>query len=401
MMPIEERQKDKGALMRVVMVGDFPRRMDEIGGGVEAVTTYLANALQALPDIELEALTLDRWGGPARSEMHGSLPVHFVPMSTLPSRLSNWQNVRRLCAAIKSRSPDLVHAHIANQYARAASQSGIPWVLTAHGVRHLEMGLRPGILNRFRQWTTTREEFRQMRAASNLISISPFINEVFEGYIDGNAVLIDNPVDEAFFRIEPRPEAGRILYVGRLIPRKDVLTLLKAFAKVRERFPLAQLRLAGEGISGLEPTGYPAVLKRFIEDAGLSSSVVFLGQLKDQELRVEYAQCAVMAVSSILETAPMVILQAMAASVPVVSTDAGGVRHLIEHGTSGAVVPVGNAERLADELLRILSNRTLAAGMAARAKAIAETRFRAADVALKTRAVYRTALGLGSAGTSN
>ncbi len=386
--------------MRVVMVGDFPRKKDEIGGGVEAVTTYLAAALQSLPDIELQAVTLDRWGGTTRSEYQGALRVHFVPLSTLPSRMSNRQNVQRLCAAIKACAPDLVHAHIANQYASAAAKTGLPWVLTAHGVRHLEMGLRPGLLNRYREWTTTREEFRLMRAATNQISISPFINEVFKGHMRGKAVLIDNPVDEAFFAVEPQPEPGRILYVGRLIPRKDVLTLLKAFASVRERYPGAQLRLAGEGISGLEPSGYPAVLKRFIDDADLQQSVVFLGQLSDEELRGEYAKCTVMAVSSVLETAPMVILQAMAASVPVVSTDTGGIRHLVEHGTSGAVVPVANVERFADELVRILSNRTLAAAMGTRAKAIAETRFRAADVALKTRAVYRTALVPGSVGNN-
>ena len=82
--------------MRVVMVGDFPRKVDEMGGGVEAVATYLANALQALPDISLEAVTLDRWGGAARTEQQRSVTVHFVPVSKRPSRLSNRENIKRL-----------------------------------------------------------------------------------------------------------------------------------------------------------------------------------------------------------------------------------------------------------------------------------------------------------------
>ena len=241
--------------MRVVMVGDFPRKVDEMGGGVEAVTSYLANALQELPDISLEAVTLDRWGGSARTEMHRSVPVHFVPLSSRPSRFSNWENVRRLCQVISDLEPNVVHAHIANQYATAAERTKLPWVLTAHGVRHLEMSLRPGLMNRYRGWTPSREEFRLMSSAKKLISISPFINEIFKSEISGDVTLIDNPVDSSFFDVTPDPVDGQILYVGRLIPRKDILTLLKSFEIVQRRAPRSRIRFAGEGISGLEPTG--------------------------------------------------------------------------------------------------------------------------------------------------
>ena len=376
------------------MVGDFPRKVDEIGGGVEAVTSYLANALQELPDISLEAVTLDRWGGAARTEQHRSVPVHFVPSSGRPSRLSNWENVRRLSKVIANLKPDVVHAHIANQYASAAERTHLPWVLTAHGVRYLEMSLRPGLVNRYRGWTIRREEFRMMAAATNLISISPFINEIFKGAISGDMSLIDNPVDSAFFDVMPKPVSGQILYVGRLIPRKDILTLLKSFAAVHKRLPHCRLRFAGEGISGLEPTGYPLELKRFVETEGLSDAITFLGQLDDKRLIDEYSKASVMVVSSILETAPMVILQAMAASVPVVSTDAGGIRHLIESGKSGAVVPIGDSERLGEELYRVIDNPELASSMALRSREIAESRFRASNIALRTRDIYYEAAGM-------
>jgi glycosyltransferase involved in cell wall biosynthesis len=380
--------------MRVVMVGDFPRKVDEMGGGVEAVTSYLANALQSLPDISLEAVTLDRWGGFARTEQHRSVPVHFVPVSTRPSRLSNWQNTRRLSRVIADLQPDVVHAHIANQYASAAERTRLPWVLTAHGIRYLEMALRPGVINRYRGWTTRREEFRLMAAATNLISISPFINDVFKAEISGKVALIDNPVDGAFFDVTPDPVSGQILYVGRLIPRKDILTLLKSFAIVRKRSPHCRLRFAGEGISGLEPTGYPLELQQFIAAEGLSDAVTFLGQLDDKRLIDEYSKASVMVVSSVLETAPMVILQAMAASVPVVSTDAGGVRHLIENGKSGAVVPIGDAERLAEELHRVIDDAELASSMALRSREIAESRFRASNIAIQTRDIYYEAAAM-------
>lgn len=379
--------------MRVVMVGDFPRKVDEMGGGVEAVTTYLANALQEFGDISLQAVTLDRWGGEARVEQQRSVPVHFVPLSRRPSRLSNWQNTARLAEVIRRLKPDVVHAHIANQYATAAMKSGVPWVLTAHGVRHLEMALRPGAINRYREWTIKREEFRLMRAATHLISISPFINSVFEGEISANVSLIDNPVDEIFFDVKPTPVAGQILYVGRLIPRKDLLTLFKAFAVVHKKHPHCRLRLAGEGVSGLEPSGYPLELMQFIDANGIKEAVTFLGQLNDSELLTEYANCQLMAVSSIVETAPMVILQAMAASVPVVSTDAGGISGLVEEGKSGYVVPVGAADLLAEKLAIVIGDIEISSQMARNAKIIAEDRFRASHIARRTRDIYVRATG--------
>jgi glycosyltransferase involved in cell wall biosynthesis len=374
--------------MRVVMVGDFPRKVDEMGGGVEAVTTYLANALQEFPDLTLDAVTLDRWGGAARTEQQRAVPVHFVPLSSRPSRLSNRQNVQRLVRAIQNLNPDVVHAHIANQYATAALKSGLPWVLTAHGVRHLEMALRPGIVNRYREWTVSREEFHLMRQASHLISISPFINKIFAGQISADVSLIDNPVDEAFFTVRPRAVPGQILYVGRLIPRKDILTLLGAFVALYRRFPECRLRLAGEGISGLEPSGYPLELMQFIQANNIQDAVTFLGQLNDESLLREYAHCQVMAVSSILETAPMVILQAMAASVPVVSTDVGGIRYLVADGETGYIVPPRAAAEMAEKLGNIVGNEKLSQAMAAKSKMIAEERFRATVVARKTREIY-------------
>lgn len=379
--------------MRVVMVGDFPRKVDEMGGGVEAVTTYLAAALQEMPDITLEAVTLDRWGGAERTEQHRLVPVHFVPLSRRPSRLSNWENVRRLAKTISDLKPDLVHAHIANQYARAAERTNIPWVLTAHGIRHLEMSLRPGLINRYRGWITRREEFRLMATATNLISISPFISEIFQSDISGDVTLIDNPVDGVFFDVGSDPISGQILYVGRLIPRKDILTLLKSFAIVHRRAPHCRLRFAGEGIGGLEPTGYPQELKHFIDEHDLSRAVSFLGQLDDKRLIEEYSKASVMVVSSVLETAPMVILQAMAAGVPVVSTDAGGIRYLVEDGKSGAVVPIGDSERLGEEIYKIINDAELASSMAQRSREIAESRFRASSIALRTREIYYQAAG--------
>jgi glycosyltransferase involved in cell wall biosynthesis len=133
-------------------------------------------------------------------------------------------------------------------------------------------------------------------------------------------------------------------------------------------------------------------MMQFIKENGLADSVKFLGQLDDAALIAEYAECSLMLVSSVLETAPMVILQAMAAGVPVVSTDAGGIRYLVDHGTSGAVVATGDDAGLARESIAILESPSLRDDFGQKARAIAVARLRAADIAIRTQDIYRAAL---------
>ena len=88
----------------------------------------------------------------------------------------------------------------------------------------------------------------------------------------------------------------------------------------------------------------------------------------------------------------MVILQAMAAGVPVVSTDVGGIRYLVEDGRSGFLAPARDSHRLAGSMQSIVGDSDLAAAMGRRAREIAEDRLRSDDIAGRTKAVYERAL---------
>jgi glycosyltransferase involved in cell wall biosynthesis len=380
--------------MRVVMLGDYPRAPDQIAGGVEAVTLYLVESLKLLGDLEIDVVTLDREASERRTTADGSVTVHYLPSSRRPSRLSILENTRALRAEVERLRPDLVHAHIAGTYAEAAAATGLPWVLTLHGIRFLEAGIRPGLLNRvYRRWFIRREELCSVRRAPHVISISPFIESTFGRDLRGKVHSIENPVSEAFFDLAEGGEPGRILFVGRLIPRKGVDTLLHAFSDVLRRRPETTLRLAGGGITGSEPTSFYGRLERIVADRGLEGAVAFLGELDEESILEEYARCSALVLPSILETAPMVTLQAMAAGRAVVSTDAGGARYLVEHGKSGLIVPIGDARALGDALCEVLSDDSRRRAMGRRGKEIAEERFRAERVAARTREVYYEAAG--------
>ncbi|HXV44421.1 MAG TPA: glycosyltransferase family 4 protein, partial [Anaerolineae bacterium] len=141
------------------------------------------------------------------------------------------------------------------------------------------------------------------------------------------------------------------------------------------------------------PTPYYQELKQFVADAGLEKAVTFLGEVSQATLLEEYAACSALVLSSVLETAPMVITQAMAAGRAVISTDAGGARYMVEHGQTGLIVPCNDEQALGEAMLQLLSNETRLREMGRCARVVAERCFHPSVVAAQTRAAYYHILG--------
>jgi glycosyltransferase involved in cell wall biosynthesis len=131
------------------------------------------------------------------------------------------------------------------------------------------------------------------------------------------------------------------LAVGRLEPQKDFKTLLQAFSKLFN----GRLLIAGEGPMLGE-------LKTDANSLNLKERVKFLGLRKD----IPHVLSAVDAfvLSSAWEGLPNVIMEALAAAKPVVATDVGGVRELVEENKSGFIVPAGSADALASAMQKLM-----------------------------------------------
>jgi len=380
--------------MHIVMAGDYPADPDNISGGVEAVVRNLTLALQAYSDLRLDLITLGKRGTAKRTVNEGQLTVHYLPAAKLPSYLSTLANIRQIRAEMRRLKPDLLHVQVAGEYAEAAAGTGLPWILTLHGIRFLEVDLWQDFLSKYyRGWFIKQEERRAVKRAKHVISISPYIQSTFNGQIQGQIYDIENPIDEAFFKVPLGQNSVNLLFVGRLIPRKGVHTLLRAFAHLHRRIPEARLRLAGVGDFSNELKTYPDQLKQFVVEAGLEEAVTFLGGIDKSTLLKELENSAAFVLAAVQETAPMVIMEAMAAGKAVVSTDAGGARYLVAHGETGFIVPINDEQALAEALYQALSDQDQLAAMGRRARKTAEQRFHAQAVAARTRDLYYQVLG--------
>jgi glycosyltransferase involved in cell wall biosynthesis len=161
-------------------------------------------------------------------------------------------------------------------------------------------------------------------------------------------VVIPTAVD-ARAAPESRPAEGtpRVLAVGRLASPKDPLTLVRALAGVRGPF---SARIVGDG------PDRPAV-EAEIRACGLQDAVEVLGERRDVPRLLAEADVFVLSTRS--EGAPISVLEAMAAGVPVVASAVGGVPEIVEDSATGVLVPSGNAAALAGALESLLADPAL------------------------------------------
>ena len=141
---------------------------------------------------------------------------------------------------------------------------------------------------------------------------------------------------------------------------------LRAAARVRAAVPDAAFVIAGEG--ELMPG-----LRELATELGIADDVHFIGRCDDVASLLFASHIGVL--SSRAEGFANAILEYMAAGLPVVATDVGGVREAIVEGETGYIVPSGDDEQMAERIIQILSNDENARAMGARGKAIVADKF--------------------------
>jgi len=178
--------------------------------------------------------------------------------------------------------------------------------------------------------------------ASDRVQVIP--NPVLDGDVDQRA---RQPVDHPFLRPGQPPV---VLAAGRLVRQKDFPTLIEAFALVRSR---RRVRLIILGDADPREPAVPPALQKLILARGLANDVSLPGFVATPHAYMRRA--AVMALSSLYEGLPTVLIEAMAVGTTIVATDCdSGPREILDGGRYGRLVPVGDSGALADALVAAL-----------------------------------------------
>ena len=205
---------------------------------------------------------------------------------------------------------------------------------------------------------------RFLRHADRLVVLcsQAFAEASAQGFADTKIAVIPNGVDAV--RFKPRQSQGvqrkRIVYVGSLAAAKGVDILLDALYSLRQEQPEIALEIFGSGPAENQ-------LKEKSATLGLADAVRFYGTVADIEQQLD-TSCIVVQ-PSLSEGMSNVILEAMAAGLPVVATRTGAAPDMIQDAVNGLLVDVGSAEQIHNAIVRLLADEDFAhrIGMQARA----------------------------------
>lgn len=191
--------------------------------------------------------------------------------------------------------------------------------------------------------------------------------EYFADSIGRKSTVILNPLNENFLGLRQSVNRKKeIVTAGRFNEAKDQLTLIKAFKRIKDKYPDYVLKLYGDKS---EDNSYD-IIKSYIDENNLSERILFMGN--SAKLWEDIIDSSVFVLSSKYEGMPNALMEAMAMGLPVVSTNCpcGGPECLIEDGVNGYLVPVGDDATMADRISFYLDNMEKAEEMAAKAMTI-------------------------------
>jgi glycosyltransferase involved in cell wall biosynthesis len=353
--------------------------LSDLGGAQTAVSLLLPGLVDRF-EVTLAAHGRGPLRGPAEAA-----GVPYIELEHLRRAIHPWQDTRglvelvRLCRRLR---PDIVHVHSSKVGVLgrlAAWLAGVPVrVYTVHG---WSFAAYDGVAGRVYLWLE-----RLMRPLTTaVVCVSEATRRqgiAARACDDARTVVIHNAVEVG--SIGARVESAgtpRIVSIGRLAFPKDFVTLLAALARVDADY---RVSLLGDGPDASE-------VAATVKARGLSNRVELLGA--QGTVAQLLARSDVFVLSSRSEGFPVSILEAMAAGLPVVATDVGGVAEAVVDGETGILVPAANPQAFAGALERLLADvelrRRLGAAGRARALRLFDTpRYRAAQLDL-----YRRELG--------
>ncbi|MGE5550147.1 MAG: glycosyltransferase family 4 protein [Bacteroidota bacterium] len=375
-----------------LVVGGIARHVHDLAVSLARegaqVTILTAGGAQAKPVEHLDGITV-----------HRVLPANPTPLDLTGHIMQLNLNLleRGLSLAAQGEVFDLVHAHDwVTAYAGKALKHGLdlPLLATIHAT---EWGRNNGLHNDLQRYISSIEWwlcFEAWRVICCSRYMAGELRQVFQLPEDKLRTIVNGvypeeftsgPIPAGFRERYAAPDEKILFHVGRLVREKGLDILLDALPQILMGYPRVKLIIAGRG-------GYEAELKARAERLGIYHRVYFTGYIDDQTRNLLYRLADAAVFPSLYEPFGIVALEAMAANVPPVVSDTGGLSEVVVHGRNGLKVQTGNAGSLAENVLWMLNHPDKVAEMRAAAGQDVRRLYNWRDIAHETRRVYEEVL---------
>jgi len=278
-----------------------------------------------------------------------AVPLFELPMRSKFDLAPAWEIAR----IVKRDGYALLHSHSP----RAAMVGRVAaWLAGVPMVHHIHSPTARDTECSWRNRINTVMERVSLVGVAKLIAVSQSLNRYLrsQGWSAQKIVTVANGVPTSG-PLPDRPEPGSEWVIGCVAlfrPRKGLEVLIETLAKLQQTGRAVRLRAVG----AFETTAYETAIKALALRLGVQDAIDWVGFTQD--VNAEFAKMDVFALPSLFgEGMPMVILEAMAAGVPVVASDVEGIAEVLDHGRSGLVVPAGDADSLTVALAELMGGK--------------------------------------------
>ncbi len=312
-----------------------------------------------------------------------------APLVELPMRgRFDLRVVKKLVRLIEDENYALVHAHTPRTALIgriAAKRAGVPLIYHVHSPAGHDSTRQ--LLNAFNALV----EWHSLREADRLIAVSPSLERymVARGFRADRVVCVPNGVPSAVFPVDRTPPIGTwtLGTVALFRPRKGTEVLLEALAALRSWGVDVRLRAVG----GFETLAYETAILGLADRLGVASAVDWIGFTRD--VNAELAKIDLFVLPSLFgEGLPMVVLEAMAAGVPVVATRVDGVPEAVSHRETGLLVDPDSVSQLASAIRQFIDGQLDYTTMSRYGRERHAARFSDTAMARNVAEVYRQVL---------
>ena len=297
--------------------------------------------------------------------------------------------IRAVRNKLKAIQPDIVHGQgTERDCAISAVFSGFPNVITIHGNMRLIARLNRARPFSF-QWLAARLESFTLPRSRGIVCITNYTRNAVAD-LAKKTWVVPNAVDASFFDVQPEIIPGQppvILFVGAVCARKNQNGFIRALDPLAAKRKFRVMFLGGAAAAD-------SYNREFFELLQTRLWCGHAGFVNREKLKSHLCRATLLALPSLEDNCPMVVLEAMAAGVPVVAANVGGVPDLIEHGKTGLLCDPLDAAGIRDAVGKLLGEPELARQLAAEAKKRALERFHPVVIARRHLEIYREALNV-------
>ena len=267
---------NKAYKIRIALIGNFPFPTDYIDGGVQAVFAYLVDALQNFYELDLHIITFKSSQKEYRKLNCDGYQLYLLPEQSLGLLTYYHKDINIINKCLDLINPDIVHVQNAGYLGYAAIKSKYPALITFHGMLREDAKYISKLRKRIRYnvYSFIFENYC-VRNVKNAIVISPYVEKYFGKRLNAKTYFIPNPVKEDFFHMQNCEQANRVLFAGRIIPRKGIEDLIKALVIIKDKVNIKVVLAGSADVDGI----YLNKITKYIQDNKISDKIIFLGLL--------------------------------------------------------------------------------------------------------------------------